>query len=221
MSAAPESRLRPGRLRAGTLLAAIIATTAVAIVPAWSASAHSAVVDSTPGEGETLTVLPESFSITANEELLDITGEASGFALQIVDADGLHFEQECPVVDGTDLSTAAAIGEAGAYELRYQFVSADGHAVSGAIPFEWAPEGEFAATTGTEASLCGGAGAPSETDVESTPPPGAVNDGGEGTTDPADAPAPLMWGLGILAALAIIAAIIAVVVKTRRRSEGP
>ena len=219
MSAAPASRIRTG-----SLVAALVAALAVALVPAWSASAHSAVVDSTPGEGETLTVLPESFSITANEELLDITGEASGFALQIVDADGLHYEQECPVVDGTDLSTAAAIGEAGDYELRYQFVSADGHAVSGAIPFEWAPEGEFAPTTGTEASLCGGAGAPSETDVESTPPPGAVNDGavtddGEAAIEPT--PSPLMWGLGILAALAIIAAIVAVIVKTRRRRDGP
>lgn len=206
-------------------LALLIAGGALALMPAWSASAHSAVVDSTPAEDAILTTLPETFSLTANEDLLDVTGEASGFALQIVDAAGLHYEQECPVVDGTDLATRAAIGEAGEYEVRYQFVSADGHAVSGVIPFEWAPDGEFELTVGTEASLCGDA--PSETDIESTPPPGAVNDGAdaeEGGAEPitpiADTSNPLFWAVGILAILAVIATIIAVIVKTRRNSEG-
>jgi hypothetical protein len=196
------------RRRTGAVVAALAASIALAVVPAWSASAHSAVTDSTPGEGETLTALPDTFSITANEDLLDITGEASGFALQIVDADGLHYEQSCPVVDGTELSTGAAIGGAGEYELRYQFVSADGHAVSGAIPFEWAPVGEVEATAGTEASLCGG---------------GAAPEAAEGSAEPinpiTDTSTPLFWGIGILAALAIIAAIVAVIVKVRRTQD--
>jgi len=199
-------------------VAVLIAAAALALVPAWGASAHSAVVDSTPSEGETLTELPDTFSITANEALLDVTGEGSGFALQIIDADGLHYEQSCPVVDGEELSTPAALGEAGDYELRYQFVSTDGHAVSGSIPFEWAPSGAVEASTGTAASACGGA--PSETDVDSTPPAGAVNDGGVGTTDPQQSAGLPTWGWilvggGAAAALAVV--VIVVIVRASRR----
>ena len=195
------------------LLVALVMTVMLVLVPAWSANAHSAVIDSTPGEGETLTTLPDTFSITSNETLLDVTGEGSGFALQIIDAAGLHYEQSCPVVDGEELSTAAAIGEAGAYELRYQFVSADGHAVSGAIPFEWAPADAFEATAGTEVSACDGV--PSETDVESTPPPGAVNDGGPGTTDPADAGLPTWAWILIIGGAVLVVVVVVIVVITR------
>ena len=209
---APSSTLvspRPALLRPSALLVALVAATAIALGPAWAASAHSTVVDSTPSEGETLTALPDTFSITANEPMLDVTGEGAGFALQIVDGAGRHYEQACPVVDGEELSTPAALGEPGDYELRYQFVSADGHAVSGSIPFGWAPAADVEASIGTEASACGG-GSPS--DADSTAEPGAVDDGAvEGAAGPSAA----VW-ISLAGVLAGATVAIGVAISRRR-----
>ena len=141
------------RSRVLAALVGVAAAVLLSTVAPLPASAHSTIVDSTPAEGETLTGLPTTFSVTANEDLLDVTGESAGFALQVIGADGLHYERGCPVVDGATLAMPVSIGAAGEYELRYQVVSADGHPISGAIPFTWAPAGSFEAVEGTAESM--------------------------------------------------------------------
>lgn len=180
----PRPRFLPALLGAAAGLVLVTAT-------ALPAAAHAAIVDSTPAEGETLTALPAAFSVTANEELLDVTGAADGFALQVVGPDGLHYESGCPSVDGATLSLPASIGAPGEYELRYQVVSADGHSISGAIPFAWAPSGAFEAVEGTAESACR---------------PGASSESG-GTS-------PAVW---IAVAAGIGAAFIAIFAAARRR----
>ena len=119
------------------------------LLTASPASAHNYLVSSTPEPGETLTELPEQFSVTTNEALLDLGGDGSGFGIEIIDAAGLYYGDGCVTVDGPSVSTAPAIGEAGTYRLVYQVVSADGHTVSDEFTFDWAPGAGFAASAGS------------------------------------------------------------------------
>jgi methionine-rich copper-binding protein CopC len=133
------------------LTKAIVASTlavGAAVAVAAPASAHNYLVDSSPEAGESLSVLPESFSVTTNEKLLDLGGEGNGFGLSVQDAAGRYYGDGCVSVDGTTLSTDAAIGEPGTYTVTWQVVSADGHPVSDTFAFEWtgAATAEGAAT---------------------------------------------------------------------------
>jgi len=136
---------------------AIVALSAGAVVlsaaPAWG---HSFLVTSTPVSGETLTTLPEAFSVTMNEDLLDLVGDGTGFGLEVRDATGTYYGDGCLTIDGATLSTPAALGAAGDYEVVYQVVSADGHPVSDTIAFEWQPPAGFTPAAGFDAAQnCG------------------------------------------------------------------
>jgi copper resistance protein C len=131
-------------------VAAAVAVGVLAVLlTATPAQAHNYLVASTPAAGETLTALPESFSVTTNENLLDLGGNGSGFGIEVIDSAGTYYGDGCVAIDGPTVSTAAALGEAGTYRLVYQVVSADGHTVSDEFTFEWAPEGEFTASEGS------------------------------------------------------------------------
>lgn len=120
------------------------------------ASAHNFIVSTTPADGETLTTLPERFEITTNDDLLDVTGEATAFAFEVTDAAGLHYGDGCIAIEGATMSTDAALGAAGAYTISYQLVSADGHTVEGELAFTWAPEAGQPESQGYEtAAECG------------------------------------------------------------------
>lgn len=135
-------------------LAALLAGAAV-LGAAAPAQAHSFIVGSTPAEGETLTALPEAFSVTANETLLDLGGQGA-FQLQIRDAAGSYYGDGCvDIVDAT-MSAVPAIGGSGDYWMLYQVVSADGHPVSGEIAFHWeAPVGFSPDPAHPAAPVCG------------------------------------------------------------------
>ena len=138
---------------AASLALAVIAVLATAT----PASAHNYLVSSTPAEGAVLTELPEHFSVTTNEALLDLSGSGSGFGMEIIDADGLYYGDGCVTVEGASLFADPAIGEAGAYTLVYQVVSADGHTISDSFEFEWAPAADVEAAEGsTSAGDCNG-----------------------------------------------------------------
>lgn len=140
------------RIAAGAAVAAL-----VVLLTATPAAAHNYLVDSTPTAGEVLTALPAEFSVTTNEALLDLGGSGSGFGLEIIDADGLYYGDGCVTVEGATMSAVAEIGEPGEYTLVYQLVSADGHTVSDSFGFEWAPDGDVEASTGSpEAGDCNG-----------------------------------------------------------------
>jgi len=119
------------------------------LLTATPASAHNYLVSSTPTAGETLTALPEHFSVTTNEPLLDLGGDGSGFGIEIIDANGLYYGDGCVTVEGPTVYTMPEIGEAGTYRLVYQVVSADGHTVSDEFTFDWAPEAGFVASAGS------------------------------------------------------------------------
>ena len=120
-----------------TLVVALLVGAAV-LAAAPAAQAHNFLVASSPAEGETLTELPESFFVTTNEDLLAVGGSTAGFAFQIVDAAGTHYETGCVSVDGATMSTEPRLGDPGEYTALWQVVSADGHTVSDEIDFTWA-----------------------------------------------------------------------------------
>ena len=139
--------------RAIALLALSVGVVVVTATPAW---AHSFLVSSTPVADETLTELPETFSVTMNEDLLDLVGDGTGFGLEIMDGAGTYYGDGCLTIDGATLSTPAALGAAGNYTAVYQVVSADGHPVSDTIAFEWQPPAGFTPAAGFDAAQnCG------------------------------------------------------------------
>lgn len=123
----------------GGIITVAVATALIGLAPALPAAAHDYVVSSTPAEGETITTVPELFIITTNEPMLDLTGEGTGFGIEVSDANGLFYGDGCVVVDGTSMSTVAALGPAGEYTLTYQYVGSDGHALSDTIEFQYEP----------------------------------------------------------------------------------
>lgn len=123
------------------------------------AQAHNYLVDSTPKSGSTLTELPDRFSVTTNDTLLDLAGDGGGFGMLIKGSDGLYYGDGCVTISDATLSTDAAIGAAGTYTLIWQLVSTDGHSVSDEYTFDWAPPagGTASETTGSSAVPdCGG-----------------------------------------------------------------
>ena len=121
-------------------IAAVLSAAAVLAIAA-PAAAHSSIIDSTPAEGAEITEAPEFFSVTANEDLADLTGSGEGFALHVVFVPtGEDVSTGELTIDGPTLSTPGVPLEPGQYLLEYQVVSADGHPVSGQIAFSVAGE---------------------------------------------------------------------------------
>ncbi|GAB2448815.1 methionine-rich copper-binding protein CopC [Conyzicola lurida] len=208
-----------------------VAVAGVAVLGfAAPAQAHDVVVASTPAQGETLTALPEAFSLTMNETLVVSEGTEANFGIRITDAAGLFYGDGClSFVDAT-MSTGAYLGAPGTYTVVWQFVSSDGHIVSSSgsgyspISFTWQPAADAVATVGSAtAPVCGvtevGTATPSpdptmstqETPAE-TPSPSAT-----AATEPSDADAStsstLLWIGG--AGLAVVAAVVVTLLLVR------
>jgi methionine-rich copper-binding protein CopC len=199
-------------------LGAVLAVTALAALgtslPAQSASAHNYVVSSTPAEGAVLTELPERFDVTTNDVLLDL-GNEEAFAMQVTDAAGEFYGDGCVVIDGEAMSTEAALGAGGAYDLTWQAVSADGHTVSGVIGFTWQPPDGFEPADG--AATAPNCGDPSSgvTDEEDSADVEAETEGSDASAADGTAPGDVLWLVG--AAAAVVIAIVGTLLLTRRR----
>lgn len=186
------------------LAAAAVVGIALVLVTAAPASAHNYVVDSTPAQGSTLTELPEHFSVTTNDPLLDLGGDGSGFGLEVVDANGLYYGDGCVTIEGPSIFMTAQLGEPGEYSLVYQVVSADSHTVSGEIPFTWAPSGDYTATAGsTNQGDCNG---------QYT----RDNSAGAASADQTVDVSTLLWIGGAIAAVGIAVAVALLVLKPKR-----
>jgi methionine-rich copper-binding protein CopC len=216
------------RQRSLTALSTAAVALGLVLGAAAPAAAHNYVVSSTPAEGETLTALPAEWEIVTNESLLDLGGQGAGFGIVVSDADGQFYGDGCVTVSGPGMAAPAALGESGAYLLTYQFVSADGHTLSGEIPFTWQAPAGFEAHVGlAEPPVCGEtASAPAP--VETAEPTTAPEPAPDSTTEP-EVPAEsadegtavlLVAGLIVLA-LAVGGVLIAVIIARRRSATDP
>lgn len=215
---------RPAAAALLTLITAVAVLGGVAL----PAQAHNVLVASTPAAGETLTVLPAEFSITTNEPLLDTGGAGNSFALQVRNAAGLFYGDGCVTVVDATMSATASLGGAGAYTMLWQAVSADGHTVSGEIPFTWTPPAGAEASTGSAApAVCGVDSAPTPTPEATATATATAEPGAETpipTAEPSSASsavplADVLWIGGTILAvgLAVAAAIAYASYRARRR----
>jgi copper resistance protein C len=209
---------RPTRWLLAVAAVAVLSTIGVG----GPAQAHDSLVSSEPAKGAVLTTLPDQFSVTMNEPLLDLAGESRGFAMLVRGPDGLYYGNGCVSIQGATMSTAAALGPAGAYTLDWQLISTDGHSVSGDIPFTWQPTSADAVMSEglVTPPTCEGSSAtpnesapaqpaPSEDAQAETASPAPKNDAVVSTSE-------ALWiGGGI--GLAGIAALVTILVLTRRK----
>jgi methionine-rich copper-binding protein CopC len=183
-----------------------------AIAIADPAAAHNQIVSSTPAPNQTLTSLPDRFEIDTSDALLDIGGTGRGFAFEILDAAGKYYQTGCVSIVDDNMSTDARLGAPGRYTVVYQLVSADGHTVSGRIPFTWAPSGDAPVTKGVASPPgCDGAAGPAA--------PNAADGGSEAGRETAVPLADILWIGGIIVAVAL-AVVITLLVVTRRRPSA-
>lgn len=222
---------RPGSRRAAVAarsLAALALAGTVALGGALPAQAHNQLVASTPADGEVLTALPETFSVTTNSNLLDLSGTGAGFALQVTDAAGAFYGDGCLTVAGPTLSTPAALGAPGPYRLVWQVISEDGHTVSGELAFEWAPTGDVEPAVALAAPPVCGETPPELVTPTPTPEPTTQAPDSASTLEPgATAPprtdegdlGPVLWVGGGVLVLLVAGAATVVILSRRNRTE--
>lgn len=214
MTSAPRRRPRPAALSAltGVALAALLA-----VIPATAADAHDYLVQSTPSAGSTQSTPLESASLTFNDRVLDLAGDGSSSLVQVTDAANRHYETGCPAIADRTVTAPVALGAPGPYTVRWQIVSADGHTVSGTIPFTYQPPAGTTAAPGSAGPPACAAGAAaasgrSTSAATSTPAPAASAASDSGSIG-------LVIGIGVgIVVLALIGVL--VVVLTGRRHRG-
>ena len=229
------------RIRFNALAGGLVAAGVVALLvggTAGAASAHDALESSSPAAGDSLTSDPGLVTLTFSDELVTIGDDTGGFAVQVVDSEGLHYESGCVAVQGTSIDTPIALGLAGGYVVLWQVVSSDGHPTSGQYEFDYEPPTLDGAHDGlTDPPACGepwagepngtptptpSSVAPAPVATASTPVPFATSDAALAATDaptPASAPA-VPWPIAVLLGVVGLGVIVAIVVLVLRRSRG-
>lgn len=140
------------------LMRRLVLATAVAAV-LWSAQpalAHNVIEEKIPAPGSTVTESPLAISISTDDVYLDLAGNTAGFGLVVRDEQGLYYGDGCVEVIERTMSASAELGEAGVYDIIYQFVSADGHSLSESYEFVFAPtENHVPAQGSADPAQCG------------------------------------------------------------------
>ncbi|GAA2236686.1 copper resistance protein CopC [Herbiconiux moechotypicola] len=233
----------PSRLLTASLSAA--AAIGLAVVPATAALAHDDLASSSPAADSSITADPGVVTLDFTETLLTVGGtpdggSPDGFAIQVVDPEGMHYESGCVTVQDAQSSTPVALGDAGGYVVLWQVVSSDGHPTSGQFEFDYEPTTLDGAADGlTNAPVCGDAWAgdpdgtptptaapatPTETaaEPEATASPTTDSAAGDptGTAVPLVAGGALPWPVVVLVALVGAGLIASIIVLVLRRQRG-
>lgn len=192
------------RARRSVLLASLaLSVSALAHAPA--ASAHDALVGSTPTAGSTVPKAPDAIVLTFNEKVLGIGSRMS------VKEPGGQTRTLTPTVTGAKVSAPFTDGGNGSYTVSWRVTSSDGHPVSGHYAFTLKASGVNASATPATSgggSLATLSASPSSVTGPSTPT----------TNRPGDNEPALVIGGAILGALALAGAF---VVARRRTHDDP
>lgn len=191
---------------AAAVLGALLAAFFVLVAP-QPAVAHDSLVSSDPAADAAVETLPAEVTLAYSAELI---GGAGSTVVEVTDAAGNSVTDGDPVLDGAVVTQPLVDGApAGDYTVQWRVVSSDGHPISG--------EFSFTVTTGS--------GAGEQPDAESSP---SASPSAPATTPPVDgetlAPeAPMTadppvwpWVVGIVGAILLAAALIWLIVRTRR-----
>lgn len=130
--------------RLAVIAAAILTATALSIAPA---AAHATLQYSNPAENSVHDAAPDEVTLTFNQSV------QSNFAtVTVVGADGTQWGASDPVVDGSTVTVDLdGLGAAGEYTIGYRVVSADGHPITGSIPFQLTQASPTSAATSAPA----------------------------------------------------------------------
>lgn len=166
-----------------------------------TATAHSALIDSTPEADSTLETLPERIELTFNEPLNDI-----GPAIIVRQGEETVAELE-PRIDGPVASADSPTDlPPGDYDVVWRVVSGDGHPVSGTIAFTLTGDDEAQPAPGATDEPPTG---------ESSPEPTTTADDSIEDADPAAASSTPWVVLGAVAVL-VLGGFVLLLLRRRR-----
>lgn len=121
-----------------------------------TALAHNVVEDRVPVPESTITTSPVDVSIVTDNPFLDVGDNRGGFAIAMMDEDGLYYGDGCVELLERQMTASVALGGPGTYSVVYQFVSVDGHSVSENYTVEFQPGADHTPSTGKpDAPVCG------------------------------------------------------------------
>lgn len=187
-------------------LAVLLLTAVASVFPAGVAAAHDQLVDSSPASGERLDAAPTEVRLTFAGDLMEL-----GSTVVVADAAGQDWAGSTPVLDGPALTVPLAPDlPDGAYTVRWRVVSADGHPISGSVPFQVGDATSPDATVSPDAAA-------SPDDIAS--PHADATDGESPRTEDATTTGPRRIVLVAVGGAALATAVYAVVLVTRRRAR--
>lgn len=132
--------------------AVLLLALGLVIGAAAPASAHDALIGSSPAAGASVSTPPTEVVLTFAEP----PGNVELSKIIVTGPDGSALADGPPTVDGSALrQPLLPLAQPGEYEIAYRVVSADGHPISGSIPFTLVPpidEPEPDATTAPQTS---------------------------------------------------------------------
>ena len=111
-----------------------VVTFSFLMITAPVASAHTAIVSSSPKSNAMLKASPKYISITFNEELIEIAGKQVS-KISLFNAKGKEIKLPKAQIVHKDIVVAVSKLPPSKYKVVYRVVSADGHPVSGSFFF--------------------------------------------------------------------------------------
>ena len=187
-------------------VAILAVSTAMWAFGATSASAHSGLVSSNPADGSVVTEAPAAITLTFNEPLLD---DADSISLNAADGTNITSAQVQPNGSSVELPWPADL-PAGEYQAAFRVVSADGHPVTGAISFTFAPAEPAAASSASSPA------ASEEEASESSASPAVIDEQVTDTTEPESTGGNPWLGLGIGVAIGLVLVVLFAAMRRRR-----
>lgn len=193
-------------MRSGTTTRALAAAAigillcGIGSTPAW---AHSGLASSNPADGAVISEAPASITLTFDEELLP---DADSISLNAADGTNITSAKVEPTGNTVELPWPADL-PAGEYQAAFRVVSADGHPVTGAISFTYAPS-EAAAPAASAAASSGG-----------TPTPIAISEtaaAAPSTAEPESTGGNPWLGLGIGVVIGLVLVVLFAAMRRRR-----
>ncbi|WP_337006566.1 MULTISPECIES: copper resistance CopC family protein [unclassified Microbacterium] len=193
---------------AATLLAALLV-----LFSPLSASAHDALVSSSPAADESVETLPDALTLTFSAKLIDGEGATE---VVVTDPAGNSVTEGSATVDGAIATQPlSGSGPAGVYHVVWKVVSSDGHPTSGEYSFTVTVGDDAAATD--EPSAAPTTTAPS---AEQTTGPAVTSTPAPDDTSDSDGGSAAVWIVSILAVL-VVAGVVVWIVMSRRRGGSP
>jgi len=193
---------------AATLLAAVLV-----LLSPLSASAHDALVSSSPAADESVETVPAELTLTFSAKLIDGEGATE---VVVTDPDGASITEGTATVDGAIVTQPLqGSGPAGEYHVVWKVVSSDGHPTSGEYSFTVTVGDDGAATESPSAAPTTAAPTTSESAApEATTTPAADSGDSSGASA-------WIWVLSIGGILVIVALMLWYTMRARRKGPAP